>query len=697
MNLEPVLALRTRPHWGLRGTFLFFAFLSLRCFNEPLEPVAPSWDTNLSIPLANRQYTLSQIVEKDTSLLRVGVGGEITYATTITAPPTFIGDLITISPNDTTVDVKLGAFVVASPPLFAPIQIPWLPQGSSVPIPDTTVTFADIPHTIPTFQRVTMESGTMSLTLQNNLPVPMDVLNPIQLLDSQGIVVATFAFTPATIPANSSRTAIDDLAGRTLDNDVRVAGLRFHTPGSSSPVPIPTGTLFSATISTNDLRARYAEFAEIPPQRLTDNDTTYLPIDDSTLVRELHLRTGRLQLQFNSRVDLDMLFKFQFRELQRRVGAGFVAYEDSLLIPARGSGSVFIDLTGDRIQAQSQALIRSLAVVSSIILPAGSGQPVTVSDTDKVAIAVTRQAAIIVDSAVAVLKPTWVTVSSEFPVNFGELPTRFSGQLNIPSAALGFSTQSSIGFPMDLEIEVGGRTAAGDSVFLQVPQSQKRLQSGSDLVQFNPAEVGQFLSQFSGQLPERLRITGRVLVNPPDAYMPTLAGIGRVGRNSSFGGNLDLQIPLMLGIVNGTYRDTLAIGDTTGDGYKDYTLNKSRLNDVNNGKMYVEVRNGMPVQLGVSLRLLGLSRQSLLVLPQSGQGVQITAAAVDGAGNVTLPAQSTSILEMNQSEIRQFNPAEFLTYSISLVTTPGSPAVRFRTTDFIRIRIWSTLSYRVNP
>jgi hypothetical protein len=698
MNDKSVPALRPRTaRIGFALPLTLFAFLSLRCFNQPLEPVAPSWDTNLSLPLANRHYTLLEIVEKDTNLLRAGVGGEIVYASSIDALPTFIGDVITVSPNDTVVTVNFGTFDVTGVPLYAPLDIPWLPRGSSTPIPDTTLTFADVLDTIPTFQRIIMESGTISLMLENNLPVAMEVVNPIELRDSQGGMVASFVYLPATIPANSSRTATDNLAGRELDNTVRISGLRFHTPGSTSPVPIPTGTLFAATLSTTGLRARYAEFAEIPPQRLSDNDTTYLPIDDSTLVRELHLRTGRLQLQFASRVNLPMLFKFRLNELRRPVGAGFVAYEDSLFLPARGSGSSFIDLAGSRIQSQSASLISSLEVVSSVILPAGSGQPVTVSDTDKVVIAVSRLADIVVDSAVAVLRPSWVSVGSEFPVSFGELPTRFSGQLNIPSASLGFATVSSIGFPMDLDIRVGGRTAGGDSVFLQVPASEKRLQTGNDLVQFDPTEVGQFLSQFSGQLPERLRITGRVLVNPPDVYVPTPAGVGTVGRNSSFGGNLDLQVPLMLGIVNGTYRDTLVIGDTTADGLRDYTINKDRLNDVNHGTMHIEVQNGMPLELGISLRLLDRTGQSILLVPQSGQGVQVTAAAVDGGGNVVLPAQSRSSFTLSQSEVRQFNPAEFLTYSVALVTTPGSPAVRFKTSDYVRVRMWSTLSYRVNP
>jgi hypothetical protein len=155
-------------------------------------------------------------------------------------------------------------------------------------------------------------------------------------------------------------------------------------------------------------------------------------------------------------------------------------------------------------------------------------------------------------------------------------------------------------------------------------------------------------------------------------------------------------VPLVLGIVSGTYDDTLALGDTTADGRKDYTINKDRINDVNSGAMFIEVKNGMPAQLGFTLRLLDIGKQPLLRVPQSGQDIPINAAAVDGEGNVTIPTNSTASFSLNKNEVRQFNPAEYLNYAISIVTTPGAPAVRFKTTDYVQVRIWSKLSYRVN-
>ncbi len=680
-----------------RALSIVFGLISFSCFNQPLEPVAPSWDTNLSIPLANRLYALSEIVQKDTSLLHVGVGGQIVYATSVQTNPTYIGDLITVSLKDTSLRVKFGAFAVVAPPIVLPVQIPWLLQGSTIPVPDTTINIADLRDTIAAFQQVTFEHGSISLTLQNNLPIGLDVVNPILLVDSHGNVVATFVFNPATINPNSSQTATDDLAGKTLDNIITVSGMSFHTPGSQTPVTIPFVTLISARLTTSNLKASQAVFASIPPQRLTDNDTTHVTVNDSTLVKELFIGTGALNLSFTSQVDLDMVFKYRLSELLRRVGNSYVPYEDSIYLPARGSGAQVVNLAGAKMQAQSGQLIRSLEVISSVIIPNGSTQPVTVNDTDKVLVSVTRLESIVADSAVGVLKPTLVNVNTIVPVNFGDLPTRFTGQLSIPAGTLALWTTSTIGFPMDISIRIGARkNSTGDSAFLSMPFSQKRVQRGTDLILFDQAEVGHFLSQFSGGLPSELRIEGKALVNPPDVYTPTLAGVGTVGRNNSLSGRADLQIPLMMGIVNGTYSDTVALGDTTADGRKDYTINKDRINDVNSGAVFIEVKNAMPLQVGFTLRLLDIAKQPLLLIPQSGPPMQVAAAAVDGDGNVTIPANSTLSFQLNENEVRQFIPAEHLSYSFSLVTTQGAPAVRFKTTDYVQVRLWSTLAYRVN-
>ena len=678
------------------GVVLPLALLSLNCFKEPLAPIAPTWDTNVTIPLINRLYTVSEIVAKDTALLKVG-GSQISVSKGVDINPTYVNDKLSLSPKDTSVQAKFGAFAITTPDQRMPINIPWLPQGYTVPVPDTTMSFADLSATIPVFESVTLKSGTINLLVENNLPVAMQVQSPIRLLDRNGNIVATFVFNPSTIPARSSRTAFDDLSQKTFDSDFRITGLQFHTPGSAVPVTIPMGELLVATLQTSNLKASHATLANIPAQRLVDSDTARLRIDDSTLVRELRLRSGGLRFSFANNVAIGMTFKFRFTELQRLVGSTYVPYEDSLYLNPNGTGTMNLNLANTRVRTLDGSLIRSLSVMSTVSIPASSGQPVTISETDRITINVTKSSPLVVDSAVGVIKPTWVDIDTKVGLNLGAFGQKYSGQLNLPSASLTLKTNSSVGFPSDLHVRLGAKkNAAGDSVFLNIPQSQRRLNPGQDAIVFDGPEVGRFLSQISGRLPDSLRIVGRILVNPTDVYVPTPAGVGTVGANSSISGSVSMDVPLNVGIVDGFVRDTLALGDTTGDGHKDFTLDKEQTKHLNKGKVYVEIENGLPVSVSVNLALMNRGRQTLLSIPQSGAPIVYTAATVDADGNVVAPAKGRTLIELNQQEVEQYNPTELISYSVHLNTPGGGSPVRFRTSDNIRVRIWSHLFVKVN-
>lgn len=680
---------------GVVGAVMLLALISLNCFKEPLAPVAPTWDTDMTVPLANRVYTISEIIARDTSLLKAGAGSQVSVSKAVTLQPTFVDDKISLSPKDTAVQMQLGAFEVTAPEQRMPIDVNFIPKGYTIPVPDTTVTFADLETSIATFEEITLKSGSISLQIENKLPVPMDLLVPIRLLDRLGNTIATFTFSPARIPPNSSRTATDNLAQKTFESDFRITGLEFYTPGSAFPVPIPNGDLLVATLSTSNLRATRAELTSIPAQHLADRDTAKLRIDDSTLVREVHFRSGSLRFAFTNNIALGMTFKFRFSELQRRVGSAYIPFEDSLYLGPNGTGSMILNLANTRVKSPNGSLLSALSVLSSVSIPASSGQSVVVSETDRVSISVTKHSATVVDSAVGVLRPTWVNVDTKVGVNLGAAGQKYSGQLNLPAANLSLKTSSSIGFPSDVYMRLGAKkNAQGDSVFLDIPASQRRLTPGNDAITFDPAEVGRFFSQITGKLPDSIRIVGRMLVNPPDVYVPSVAGVGTVGSNSSVSGSISVDVPMTLGIVSAVVRDTLALGDTTGDGKKDFIVDKTQR--YNKGRMFIEIENGLPVGLTVNVGLMNRLRQTLLSIPQSGSPLVYAPAQVDGNGYVTAAAKSRTFIELNKQELEQWDPAELISYGVTANTPGNGPPVRFRTTDNVRIRLWTQLSVKVN-
>jgi hypothetical protein len=662
----------------------------------------PSWDVQLTMPLVNRTYTIAQVVEKDTSLIRVGAGNQIVIAVDADVKPVFVGDNLSFMPRSAIARMRVGIFNVTMQPIITAVVIPGLPPGVMMPIRDTTIVVPAIQDTITTFESATLVDGIISISLRNNLPVPVDVTGPFYLVDDVNNVIAVFEYYPSTIPANSSRVAQDNLGSKTIGstqvagNYVTVTGLTMHVHGSATPVQIPYGDMLVATITTTGLRASRAVNVFLPSQRLVNSDSSNLPLTDSTLIQEIRIKSGGLALTMRNGIGLAMYFRYRFTELFRRVGNAYVAYEDSVYLPSGASTSQAVDVAGCVIRSSSNSLLSSLQAVSTVIIPIPANQGISVCDTDNVRLTVDPSAPVVIDSVTGVVRPTWISVNSVVPLGLKRISSKLQANITLQSASLVIGTESGVGFPLDAFLQVAGGRANADSVVMQVPASQRRVLPGEGSIAFDQAEVGRFISQFSGHLPDSLRMTGYALVNPNDVYNPTLAGVGRVGSHSNLSGTMQLQIPLTLGLTSGTYADTLVLGDTSGSGHKDFIPDKSKLQNVNAGHLYLEISNNTGLQVDVGLRLMDSSKHVLFSLPRVGQLIRVGAGIVDGSGVVVNPTRSTIVIDLSGDEVRQFAPANFAAYSLSFVTSPGSATVKLRTTDGVGLRIWSDLSYRVN-
>lgn len=677
------------PSQTLRAALITaLALTAVNCFNDPLTPVQPRWDTNLTVPLSNRTITVQEIIERDSTILRAGAGNQLTFVSSTTARPTTINDKITVVPPSAAGSVRLGAFVIAIPDIVVGLQSPDLPSGSSMQVPPMTFDIPDVANAINLQINARLASGRVRLTLANAMDIPVTVASPIEVFD--GITVqASFVFTGSIAP-HGSAWAEDDLAGDVIATGESLRGLHFSTTGSGgSTVTIPQ-TPLTATFSTSGLTASGGTVTSLPAQRLTDNDVTSLPVRDSTKIQLMSVRSGRLDLSFVSRLAVAVRLKFRFPELIRPGGG--VSFEDSVNLTAGGSRQYQVNLAGLSVGAATPGgLLDSLHIVSSVIIPAPVSGTTTLHDTDKVLISMNPGAPLVADSAAVVLKPTWIDVRTVVPLDFAKLPSKFTGQLDIPSATLSLNLTSSVGFPADLYLTISARKATGDSAVLVLPAGQRRIMPGASTITFDNAEVGRFLTQLSARLPDSALIAGRVLINPPDLYFPAPAGVGRIGRNSAVGGMMDVRIPMRLGIANGLYQDTLAWGDgSSGD-----NVDRGSLDNVNFGTVFAEIQNSMPVQLGLSLQMLDGAHQNLLLIPQSGTDMQIASGSVDAGGIVTVPAASSVVIPLSGTEVKQFSPAHYVRYALKLNTPVGAGPVTFTTSDQVRIKVWMQLSYRV--
>jgi hypothetical protein len=347
-------------------------------------------------------------------------------------------------------------------------------------------------------------------------------------------------------------------------------------------------------------------------------------------------------------------------------------------------------LNGLRLKSTTGGFIDRLEATTSADLYEGSaGRPVTVSENDSVRVYLTTTT-ISVDTVIGVVKPTSFAVDQRVSLHLGDAASRLRGQMVIPSANLILIPLPGFTFPVQLNLVVKAGGPEGNQVILPVPVSKLGVPPAP--IVFDPAEVGNFLTQVSGKFPDTLQLAGTITLNPD--YDTTR--VGAVGSRSTFGGSVNFSVPLTLSIVGGAFADTVAFGDTTGDGNSEYALNADLLNDINFGKVHLDVTNDLPLGVSVTLTLLDKGRNPLLTLPQTaGDSLSVLPANVLG-GETVAPSLSTRLIQLSGDEVRLFGRSKYVRYGIALAT-PGTGTVTFRSDQFIRFRAWSEFSYQVHP
>jgi hypothetical protein len=675
---------RLRP--GLQLIALLAALGFPACFQKPIEPVAPTWDVNLTAPVTHKSYSLGELSEKDPSMFVTSPGsGDMLFRTSGSAAPAVIGGLLGLRPLDVSGAADLGTIAIEPFQQTLPVQVPGLTPGSLIP-PISALPLPPAAITLQGFQSLTMEGGTLELRLQNNLPADITLESPIVLRDSAGSAACTFLFSPAVIPAGQTRSATAPLAGVTLTARTSLTDAVVSTAGSSTPVG--TGDHLRVTMSGTGLLVNRAVLAAIPPQTIADNSTVMFALTDSTQIARVSIGSGTMTLDASSAVSVPVMVRFRFDDLYAASGQ---KYTDSIALAAYGSGTRTISMAGKSLRSADGSLLTHLRVVSTVAMVNGSGGlPVTLSRDDHFTYRL-RTTAIALDSIVGVLKPTAVPIDDDIALDWGDLGGNFKASMVLPSAALQFVPAASPGVPllMNLRLEAPRPDGGGTAV---LPFPNDAYKADGSAVVFDQTDVGAFLAQIVEDLPSTVRLAGWVVLNP---YYDTSRRIS-VGRNTTIAGDIDLSVPLRLSIRGGAVLDTTVIGDTTSDGTVDQWLDEKTLDALNSGQITIDVENALPLAFTLKFALLDLSGRLLLDLPMAARdSIRVDPAAmVNGA--VAAPSRSQVVMDLQSDDVRRINPARYLRFSVSL-QTPGPGLVTFRASDRLTVRSWARFSYTVDP
>jgi hypothetical protein len=646
---------------------------------KPQEPVPPTWDTEITLPLASRAYTFSDLVAADGVTVVTEPGtGRIILRTTVQAPVTEIGGMLRLDPVNSMSQARLGPFHLKPFEASISVSIPGLSPG--LPVPAFADADAGPQSWVSTeYSRITLRAGELRLGVQNNLPAPVTLTSDPVLCDSAGAAIVQFRMAGTVIWPSGSANAYADLAGKTLTAVMSLGNLRLSSPGSSESAP--ADSMIVVDLDAHDMIATSALLAEIPPQRLVDNALIEMALTDSTRIRDLLIGAGTLRIHAHSRLGVNSRISVRFVELFDRSGLPFV---DSLSVPAGGSAERALDLSGMWIRSPDGALLSTIRMFSTMDLNEGSGTAhVHLSENDRIDFDISM-ASLRVDSLIGVVKPTRMAVVQYMPLDLGDLNRRICGRIVVPEADLAYRPRATFSLPVELDLRCEARNpTTGGRAILPVPSTKGG--TGLEEIQFVRSDVGQFLTSLSGALPESVCVAGTVLLNP--AYDTTRLAV--VGARTGFGGELDFGLPLTIGILGGLLCDTSAVGDTSGTGER---IDGKTLDPMNSGTLYISVENGLPVEAGITVALLDRSGYPVMFLPQSSGDTVRVAAGREGLGSVG----SSTTLHLTSNEIRQLNTASSIATSVAL-GTPSGNIVTIRSNDRVHVRIWGRFSARIEP
>jgi len=161
--------------------------------------------------------------------------------------------------------------------------------------------------------------------------------------------------------------------------------------------------------------------------------------------------------------------------------------------------------------------------------------------------------------------------------------------------------------------------------------------------------------------------------------------------------SLDFLFPVRVGIINGTYIDTITVADTSGN-----KIDKKNLTSIDSGNVIFTINNSFPFQLDVSSKLLpGLATNRskpdttvLLLLPKSGT---IRADSARYASKPSNPNGLTATtIGLTTSDVDKINPASFVAVTIKLNTSGSNQPVPFKSDYYVQLKAYVSVQYNVN-
>jgi hypothetical protein len=569
------------------------------------------------------------------------------------------------------------------PPL--PAQLLTL-NGTNNPFPAfNTISLGDKSFSLfNNFDNVVFSSGSLAITVTNNLPAPLDSVS-VQLMNSNNhSLIGGNMFIPL-IAAGATQTLTMDLSGKTVTSSI-IANIKIGSPGTGpNKVQINLNNTIQVGVSASNLFVQSGRNI-VPPQRLatvSNNDMVSFNPGNNIEIEKLKITTGNVNYHITTNSSIRGSFSFTFPTA--KIGGitpftGVIQVNSSNQTGNLSLNNTEIDLSTDASQRYNRIPIDSIKLSSN-------GNKIDFNSTDNIHI------------DIQMLNPVFDYVKGYFGqkaeqfdpdslnLELDKVLKNTSDKFHISNPIIRVIYSNSFGIPIKVKFNAEGKNKTNtinldrDTVTISSPNSLTVRDVASS---FSVDKTNSHLADLISLPPSIISFSGSAIMNPL-GRSSTSERNNYIFGDSRFYSALEIELPLEFWINNLQFSDTvdnfLKIKDSqNNDSFKPEDFDSLRLK--------ISVNNGFP--MGVSLQLMLYDSVSPgHVLRTINASDILKPASVGNDGRVTAGTESSTSIEFSKDFFNSIENSNKIIFVFTLKTSGNG------TTD---VKIYSdySISFRAS-
>lgn len=498
------------------------------------------------------------------------------------------------------------------------------------------------------FSYIEINSGLLTLSLQNNLAISIETLIIGLMNDDTGQVVAEFSF--SDIGVGSFASSQISIEGITLFNELSIVIIDFSSVGSGSD-PFDESSWLSFNLSdelhfsilAQDMTIQSGNMVYPDVDLETDSTSIDLNMESDVTLSQVDFSGGVIQLEYHSSIHHPIDLYLQIPSL---VVDG-IPFEEQLVLEYTGSGlaSFSWDLSGASLELNGIDNAIEFYYTGSIL---SNNQLVDFSSDDSLQMELSIEG-----MEFSYVQGYFGQELSSFDDELLSVDNafveRFSEGVTLVDPSLTIFANSTVGIPLEVDFTFEGQSETASQFLNAFPfQIQAPSIGSGDAMVFSSVlyDVGNSsIEDLIAIRPNTFLFSGNVLINPQGYIEPNF-----VSSDSEINLGFEIDIPLDIHVDQFTMTDSVAVDVNEIDVLDAFTL-----------KAYIS--NEFP--LGAEVKVLFKDTVANINL-DSLQINEVLAAEVGPDGEVTSPSNTELMIDFPASKLASLIAAHELIAEVHL-------------------------------